>query len=375
MIAWPRIGRAACVVGLSLLAALGCSSDRPKPTPLQAYTAKVDVRQVWTAKIDSVRFPMTVMVRNGMFVVAGTDGTLLALDAQTGREVLRVNVGAKLSAGIGSDGRYAAVVTVDNVLVVFDGARLAWRKQLNSRVSTAPFVAGERVFVMGVDRAVLAFDAAQGQQLWELKRPGEALTLLNTGVLTAVHNILVAGQGPRLVGIDPDRGSLLWEVPLAAPRGTNEVERLADLVGPAVRFGETLCARAFQSAVGCGNAVKGSALWSRPAGGVNAVGGDEQLIFGADASDRITAWHSANGDVAWHSEQLLYRRLSAPTVIGKTVAFGDYEGQVHFLDRDDGKTLLRLSTDGSPVQVTPVVSGDTLLIVTRDGGLFAFRRP
>ncbi|MGL1724219.1 outer membrane protein assembly factor BamB family protein, partial [Vibrio parahaemolyticus] len=46
------------------------------------------------------------------------------------------------------------------------------------------------------------------------------------------------GQGPRLAGVDPLQGSLRWEASVATPRGTNEVERLADLVGPAVRQGE-----------------------------------------------------------------------------------------------------------------------------------------
>ena len=86
--------------------------------------------------------------------------------------------------------------------------REAWRAQLNSRVSTAPLVAGERVFVMGVDRAVQAFDAKDGTRLWTLQRPGDALTLLQNGVLTAVKDTLVAGQGPRLAGIDPTRATV-----------------------------------------------------------------------------------------------------------------------------------------------------------------------
>jgi hypothetical protein len=59
--------------------------------------------------------------------------------------------------------------------------------------------------------------------------------------------------------------------------------------------------------------------------------------------------------------------------VGPAVVFGDFEGYVHFLDRKDGKTLLRLATDGSPVVGRPVLSGTTLLVVTRNGGLFAFR--
>ena len=46
---------------------------------------------------------------------------------------------------------------------------------------------------------------------------------------------------------------------------------------------------------------------------------------------------------------------------------------VHWFARDTGEAVLRLPTDGTPIQVAPVASGLTLLVVTRDGGLFAFR--
>ena len=142
---------------------------------------------------------------------------------------------------------------------------------------------------------------------------------------------------------------------------------------PAVRAGNRLCARSFQVAVGCADAESGRLLWSRSTGGINAIGGDDETVFGADASDRIVAWRTANGETLWTSERMLFRGLSAPASVGPTVVFGDFEGYVHFLDRKDGQPLLRLSTDGSAVVGRPALSGNTLLVVTRKGGLFAFR--
>jgi outer membrane assembly lipoprotein YfgL len=357
----------------ALITLAGCAADKPKAKPLETVTPKIAGRQVWSAKVDSVRFPLSAVSRDGSFIVASSGGTLLGLEAESGRQLWSASAGAPLSAGVGSDGRFHAVVTTDNKLVTFEGSKEIWREQLKSRVSTAPLVAGERVFVMGVDRAVHAYDAQDGKRLWTLQRPGEALTLLHIGVLTGVKDTLIAGQGPRLAGIDPTRGTLRWEVPVGSPRGANEVERLADLIGPAVRLGTQLCARSFQAAVGCVDTATGRLLWARNTGGVNAIGGDEELIFGADATDRIVAWKTANGETAWTSERMLFRGLSAPASLGPTVAFGDFEGYVHFLDRKDGQPLLRLSTDGSPVVGKPVLSGTTLLVVTRNGGLFAFR--
>jgi outer membrane protein assembly factor BamB len=265
------------------------------------------------------------------------------------------------------------VVTRGNEVVTFEAGREVWRKRLPSSVVTPPLVAGERVFVIGVDRAVHAFDALDGRRLWVLQRPGDALTLAQASVLLPWRNVLLVAQGARLTGVDPLRGTVLWDAPMATPRGSNEVERLSDLVGPAVRVGDRVCARAFQSAVACADAARGALLWSRTVGGIQAVAADAERVYGADASDRITAWRSDNGDVAWTSEKLLYRGLSGALAVGPVVVFGDSEGYVHFLSAADGSAQLRLRPDNSPVIGTPVLSGSTMLVTTRGGGLWAFR--
>lgn len=370
-----RRGASAAALLLAVLAA-GCGllgPDRPKPAPLEAIASPIAGRVVWTQRLDSVQFPLAVAVNGGTFTVAGSDGVVTALQADNGRELWRAAVGAKLSAGVGSDGRFAAVVTRGGELVVLDAGRLLWRKPLGVRVNTAPLVAGERVFVLGSDRSVSAFDAIDGRVLWVVRRPGDPLTLSQGGVLTAFKDTLLVGQGARLAGLNPSDGSVRWEAPIATPRGTNEIERLADLVGPALRQGDMVCARAFQASVGCVNAERGALMWAKNQGGLDGIGGDAEIVVGSDASDRVAAWKSASGDLAWTSERLLNRGLSAPLVAGGTVVVGDAEGMVHFLSRSDGSTRLRLPTDGSPVVGTPVLAGSTILVVTSKGGLFAMR--
>ena len=356
-----------------LMAACSSGPERPKPKPLEPITAAIAGRQVWTERIGDVGFPLSVAVNAGVFTVASNDGTVAAVQADTGKTIWRTSVDGRIVAGVGSDGRFAAVVTREGDLVVLDGGKPAWRKPIGTKVVTAPLVAGERVFVLGVDRRVLAYDVLDGRMLWSLQRPGDALTLAQGGVIAAFKDTLLVGQGPRLAGIDPLRGSVRWEVPVASPRGANEVERLADLVAPLLRLGDTVCMRAVQSAVGCVNAERGNLLWSRTIGGTEGVAGNEQVIVGADASDRLTAWRTASGEVAWTSERLMYRSVSSPLAVGPTVVFVDGEGTVHWMSLDKGEPVLRLSTDSSGAAAAPVASGNTLLVVTRNGGLHAFR--
>jgi outer membrane protein assembly factor BamB len=359
-----------------LLAALafGCSTaEKPKPTPLESFTPSITVTEAWRHNLGDITFPLVASVNDDRVTLADGAGNVVALQASSGRELWRASVGSPISAGVGSDGRFAAVVTRDNELVTLDVGVEKWRTRLPSSVSTPPLVAGERVFAMGVDRAVHAFDVLDGRKLWLLQRPGDALTLSSTGVVVPFKNTLLVGQGPRLAGVDPLRGGVRWEVALASPRGTNEVERLADLIGPVVRAGDVVCARAFQSAVGCADAERGTLLWTKNVGGTQAIGGDAELVLGADATDRITAWRTPSGEVAWTSERFLYRGLSAPARVGRSIAFGDVEGHVHFLDRAGGETLARVATDGSPVIGRPALAAGHLVVVTRKGAVLGLR--
>ena len=347
--------------------------DRPKPKPLEPIAVPITVQKLWNQGIGSVQFPLTIAVNGGTVTVASSEGAVAAIEVESGRVLWRASIGSRLSAGVGSDGTVAAVVTREGDLVAVSAGQVKWRKPLGARVATAPLVAGGRVFVLGVDRAVQAFDAQDGVKLWQVQRPGEPLTLSQAGVIAAFKDTLVVGQGPRMAGLDPTAGAVRWEVPVGAPRGANEVERLADLLGPPVRVGDLLCARSFQAGVGCVDADKGRILWTRVVGGTDPVGGDAELIVGADASDRLTAWKTPTGDVAWASEALLNRGLGGPALVGNSIVFGDLDGTLHWLSRAKGDAQLRLSTDGSAIAVQPVVVGGVLVVVTRSGSVLAFK--
>ena len=366
---------ASAVSGCSILPSwMGGSSavEKPKPAELAPNAALISVRPAWTARVGQVGFPLSVAVNGNTLAVASSDGSVAALDAATGREIWRASAGGPIAAGVGSDGNLSAVVTAGNEVVAFSGGKQAWRQKLGAQGYTAPFVAGGRVFVLAGDRSVSAFDGQTGRKLWTQQRPGEPLVLRQSGVMLAVGDTLVAGWGGRMVGLNPINGSVRWEAAIATPRGTNDVERLVDLVGRTSRVGNTVCARAFQASVGCVDATRGTLLWTTPAHGADGVHGDEQMVFGTESDGKVVAWKRDAGDRAWTSNRLLYRGLTAPLAVGRSVVVGDSTGLVHLLSRVDGTPLTRLTTDGTAVVAAPVLAGNTLVVVTQGGGVYGF---
>ena len=375
-----RVSLLKSVSSVVLLATLaGCSlwsggSSKPVPADLGANVAVLGVRQAWTARIGNVGgLPLDVHVTGNVVTLASADGTVAALDARTGGDVWRVALTEPLSAGVGSDGKSAAVVTRANALVLLDAGREQWRQPLAAQVYTPPLVAGGRVFVLSADRSVAAFDGATGRKLWSQPRPGEPLILRQAGVMLAVGDTLVVGFSGRLVGLNPDNGSVRWEAPVGSSRGTNDVERLVELVGRTSRVGDSVCARAFQAAVGCVNTVRGTTVWTQPASGAEGVHGDGDAVFGTEGNGTVTAWRRSDGSRLWTTDRLKYRKLTAPLLLGRSVVVGDNTGLVHLLSRADGAPLNRIATDGSGIAPAPVVAADTLVVVTRDGGVYGFR--
>jgi outer membrane protein assembly factor BamB len=226
--------------------------------------------------------------------------------------------------------------------------------------------------VLGGDRSVAAFDGGTGRRLWSQQRQGEPLVLREAGVILPVGDTLVVGQGGRLAGLNPLNGSVRWEAPVATARGINDIERLVDLVGRVSRVGDSVCVRAFQAAVGCVDAGRGTVVWTQRANGSEGVHGDAANVFGTESDGKVVSWRRTDGQRAWTNDKLLHRGLGTPLALGRSVVVGDSFGYVHMLSREDGTLLQRLSTDGSAISAAPVAAGNTLVVVTRDGNIYGY---
>jgi outer membrane protein assembly factor BamB len=94
-------------------------------------------------------------------------------------------------------------------------------------------------------------------------------------------------------------------------------------------------------------------------------------VYMSDARGTVLAMDKNTGATIWKQDKLLARSVSAPVQLSLFVAVGDYEGYVHFLDRDDGGFAVRLATDGSQIKARPLRIGPNVLFQTRDGGVYA----
>lgn len=359
-----------------LLSACSSTPDKPKPPELPALTsaaATAPMTKVWSSPLGPIETPLSLSVKDGQVAAVSSNGLLALIDASSGRDVWRLALNTRVQAGVGGDGNRFAVVTQDNEVVAVEAGRVVWRYRLSASTYTAPLVAGGRVFVLTADRTVIALDGASGQRLWSQQRAGDPLILRQAGLLMAVGDTLVVGLSGRLVGMNPNNGSTKWDSVVGASRGTNEVERLVDIVAGVSRTDHVVCARSFQTAVSCVDAGKGLTLWTRSSLGHQGLDGNQELVVGAESDSKIRAWSRESGQPAWTSEAFRFRGLSTPLVWGNTVVWGDATGLLHRLSMADGQPLNRATLDGSAVATRPVAAAGLMVVATRNGALFGYR--
>jgi len=363
-------------VGALLAGVMGCASTNlPKIAELPAQPAVQATAWAWHLPMAESSGVLRLQVVDQTVYAASDSGDLLALEANTWRVIWRVRLPDGLSAGVGGDANRVAVVTLNNELLSIQSGEVRWRVRLPARVLTPPLVAGGRVFVALSDRSTMAFDGSTGARLWTQPRSGDPLVLRQAGVLLAVGDTLVSGGLGRLQGLNPANGRVVWDAPLATPRGTNEVERLVDTVGPVSREGNSVCARAFNASVGCIDASTGRVVWTRPSQGAVGLGGDAQHVVGADSDGRLVAWRRDNGEPAWSLERFKHRGLTAPVVLNGHLAVGDEQGLVHWLNIKTAADVARWRADGSAIVGAPVTAAGMVMVQTRKGGVYAWRAP
>jgi len=368
-----RISALVAVVVLSGCSMFSSKKEANPPAPLVEFPQTLRTEKVWSIALGkSSTFQFSPVYADNSVFAAVSDGTVARLGINDGKAVWRINAGP-LTAGVGSDGNVVVVVGEKGQVKAFDGdGKSLWQAQAPSEVLTAPVVGYGMVLVRSIDNTITAYDADSGNRRWSVTRPLPTLTLRSApGMALDAQTVYVALPGGRLSALALNNGGARWEVAVGDPRGTTELERIADVSGVPALGLRDVCAVAYQGRIACFDVGNGNVRWGKKFSSNSGLTVDGQNVFSADDKGEVSKLSRDTGESLWQNQKLSYRRLSAPIAVGKAVAVGDYEGYIHFLSRDDGSLVARTSTDGSPIQVTPIVAGGVVIFQTQAGTLVA----
>lgn len=378
---------AAAALAVALLS--GCSTvknlldgrgkDRSKdPTPLVEITPSANVTKLWGASLGKGEERLGVAQRpaiaDGRVYAAAVEGGVSAFDLRSGQSVWRYASELPLTGGPGAGEGLVVVGSLEGDVIALDAATGAekWKSKVANEVLVAPAVGGGMVFVHSNDGRVTALDAGSGERRWFYSADVPALTVRGNGAMTVGPGILFVGNdNGTLTALSMSDGGVVWTAPVAQPEGRSELERMADVDGPAVLDNTTLFATSYKNHTVAIDGPSGQLMWDRENGGPRGLGLSNSAVVVTDPDGKVWGLDKNTGSSLWQQDGLAYRSTSAPAVQGDYAVVGDLEGMVHWLRLSDGAFAARSSVGGA-ITGQPAVAEDIVVVQTTDGQLAAF---
>lgn len=369
-------------VAAATSAACGTTSRivREQPAELVEFTPEARVAEVWTASVGSGTGKQHLRIEPALdgrrVYVADWVGRVYALDADSGEILWERNVEQPVTGATAAGAGMVVVGTKEGQVISLDSGsgEQRWVAAVSSEVLAPPAVAGDVVVAQTIDGKVYALAIADGKRRWVYTRSEPPLSLRGTSAPVVAGELVLAGfASGKLAALRLSDGRLQWEVPVAEPRGRNEIERLVDVdVSPLV-LGNAVYAAAYQGKVVAIDRNSGRIAWSRDLSTHSGMDADRENLYVTDERGHVIALDLRTGASVWKQDKLRGRGLGAPVYVDGYVAVGDFEGYVHWLSRVDGKLVARHRVGSKAVGAQGVARDGTVFLLSRGGTLAALR--
>ncbi|MGA9422584.1 MAG: outer membrane protein assembly factor BamB [Rhodanobacteraceae bacterium] len=374
---------------------VGTKDNVEPPRELTEFAPTIDIQALWTERASKGAGDsgarMSPSVVDGRVYAAGIDGTVVAMDAQSGKEIWRVHAGKstgslwRLRRGENSLRWSGGPAVAGDLLVVggLDGQVHAysavdgtarWNVMLSSEVIAPAAIADGIVVVRTNDGHLTGLDAADGSRKWVFEQLVPALSLRGNSAPLIGNGLVFSGlDNGRVVALNLANGNQVWSQVVSAGEGRTDVERLADVDGPVALDGNELYAAGYRGQVVALSSDRGQPQWQRDLSSYAGVAVAADTVVVVDGDSNIWAFDRQTGANRWKQDALQYRWLSAPAIQGNAVVVGDLDGYVHWLNIDDGKLAARERLGHDRIEGAPVVAAGVVYVEDVDGRIGAWR--
>jgi outer membrane protein assembly factor BamB len=376
------------LISLSLSAALliaaGCTKDKDvePPAKLVDFPQKLAVKKLWGEGVGAnkkqikLRLGLGPAIDNGLVFAASHKGELVAVSLETGKHVWLKKLKLPLSAGPGAGNGMVVVGSSKGAVIAFEGAtgKELWRGRVNSELLSAPAISESVVVFRSVDGRLHGFNAQTGKEQWSVEQQVPRLSLRGTATPIIAKDVAISGfDNGKVMAVSLANGDTVWDTALASPHGRTELDRLIDIDSGVRVVGDNVFATGYQGRTAMIALDSGQIWWSHDMSSYRGLAADDENIYVTQSDGIIVAMRQRDGSEVWRNEKVKRRALSAPVVTSSAVVIADYQGYVHYLDKNTGELVARVKVAKQRVSSAPAAAEDTVVVLTDGGELAAFK--
>jgi outer membrane protein assembly factor BamB len=369
----------------ALLIAAGCSKDKDvePPATLVNFPQTLPVKRLWDdgvgggKKQTKLRLGLGPAIDNGVVFAANHKGEVLAVSLETGRDAWVKKLKVPISAGPAAGFGIVVVGTSKGAVIALDGAtgRQLWRSQVNSELLSSPAISENVIVMRSVDGRLNGFDTHTGKVLWAVEQQVPRLSLRGTATPIVAKEIAISGfDNGKVMAVSLTTGDTIWDTALASPHGRTELDRLVDIDSAVRVVGENVFAAGFQGRTAMLALDSGQLWWSHDMSSYRGLSVDADNLYVTESDGTVVAMRQRDGAEVWRNDKLKRRGLSTPVVSSTAIAVADFQGYLHWLDKNTGELVARERiAKKQRVSNPPAGAGDTVVVLTDAGTLAAYR--
>lgn len=342
-----------------LLAGCGSSpSSVLPPVELTPLKNKINVSHLWNFTsgegVSDFYLKLKPVFNKNTGYIVDYKGHLQAFTVNTGKIIWETDLNIPVSGGLTfvdgklflgtSKGEVIALKLINQDATDSDlkKVRKLWRAQLSSEILSRPAIAQGIVVVKTIDGRAYGLNIENGNQNWVYDRSVPRLTLRGSSSPVISNDmVIIASDSGKLAALTLKHGKLLWETTIAVAQGKNQLERIIDLDVDPIILDDVIYVAGYQGRIAAVKIGSGQLIWSRDFSSYSGLYVDAFRVYITDAMGQVWALNRYNGSTLWRQDKLLRRQLTAPQAQDNYIVVGDYDGYLHWLNREDGKLIAR----------------------------------
>ncbi|MFP3454719.1 outer membrane protein assembly factor BamB [Psychrobacter sp. SIMBA_152] len=307
---------------------------------------------------------------NGQIVTASRGGELSGFNS-AGERVWSINVDDQITGGVAVDAlsQTAIVSTRSGKVMAFDSTTGAkrWQQQLSGSVLTPALITNNRVVLSANDGFLHGLSLQTGQSVWQFATQVPAISVRGSAAPTLLDNetALLATADGRLHAITVDNGLPLWSRRVGVGAGSSEVERMSDVDGKPIVDKNQLFAISYSGQLLGIDLASRQVMFVNEIASLKSLAVNTQQVIATSLDGKVVAYDRNSGETLWESDELAYRDLTNPVMIGNYIAIGDFDGVVHLFNPATGSIVSRVETKGALTNLQ--VQGSRLMTQSTSG--------
>jgi len=353
------------------------------------------LERVWKSAIGKGgddRTPLTAVpvTADGKVFTLDTAGNLAAFDLENGKRLWRESIVPKgegrhaaVGGGLAWDsGRLFVTAGYKHLLAVDPASgKHIWRVALPAPARAAPTVMDRRVYLVTLDNRLMVYGAEDGGLLWQYSGVSESTNLLGSASVAADETLVVLPlSSGELYGLRPENGQVVWQDNLSAVRRMGALSAIADVRGLPVIDRGVVLAVSYSGRLVALDQVTGRRLWQREIGSAETPWAAGDNIFMLTTEQQLVALTRGRGEIRWvvslprwadkdHTEPLVW---AGPVLAGGRLFVVGGKKEMLEINPENG-AVIETHKLPSATTLAPVAAAGTLLVLSRNGDLSAYR--